>query len=107
MDDFGTGYSSLSYLHRFPIDMLKLDRSFVNNMTLSKQNLQIVQAIVTLAHNLDMAVTAEGIETTEQLAQLKALKCEFGQGYFFSCPVDSLEAGALIADEHNEKLGVA
>jgi EAL domain-containing protein (putative c-di-GMP-specific phosphodiesterase class I) len=51
-----------------------------------------------------MAVTAEGIETTEQLAQLKALKCEFGQGYFFSCPVDSLEAGALIADEHNEKL---
>lgn len=104
MDDFGTGYSSLSYLHRFPIDILKIDRSFVNNMTLSEQNLQIVQAIVTLAHNLNMAVTAEGVETTKQLAQLKALRCEFGQGYFFSRPVDSLEAGALIADEHNEKL---
>jgi EAL domain-containing protein (putative c-di-GMP-specific phosphodiesterase class I) len=82
MDDFGTGYSSLSYLHRFPIDILKIDQSFVSNMTVSEHNLQIIQAIVTLAHNLGVAVTAEGVETSEQLAQLKALKCEFVQGYF-------------------------
>jgi len=97
MDDFGTGYSCLSYLHHFPIDVLKIDRSFVRNMTVTEQNLQIVQAIMTLAHNLGIAVTAEGVETSEQLAQLKALKCEFGQGYFFSKPVDSLQAGALLS----------
>jgi EAL domain-containing protein (putative c-di-GMP-specific phosphodiesterase class I) len=97
MDDFGTGYSSLSYLHRFPMDTLKIDRSFVNRMGVDGENLEIVRAIVTLAHNLGMNVTAEGVETTEQLALLKALKCEYGQGYFFSKPVDSIQAEALIA----------
>lgn len=104
IDDFGTGYSSLSYLHRFPIDILKIDRSFVSSMTVCKQNLQIIQAIMTLANNLGIAVTAEGIETAKQLAQLKALECEFGQGYFFSKPVDSLAASKLIVNEHNEEL---
>ena len=99
MDDFGTGYSSLSYLHRFPIDVLKIDRSFVSNMTVSEHNLQIIQAIVTLAHNLGVAVTAEGVETSEQLAQLKALKCEFVQGYFFSYPIESSAVEALIAEQ--------
>lgn len=99
MDDFGTGYSSLSYLHRFPMDILKIDRSFISNIRVKEQNLKIVQTIVTLAHSLGMAVTAEGVETTEQLAFLKALNCEFGQGYFFSKAVGSHEAGMLIAKE--------
>ena len=99
MDDFGTGYSSLSYLHRFPMDILKIDRSFISNIRTKEQNLKIVQTIVTLAHSLGMAVTAEGVETSEQLAFLKALNCEFGQGYFFSKAVGSHEAGRLIAKE--------
>ena len=96
MDDFGTGYSSLSYLHRFPIDMLKIDRSFVSRMSFDNENAEIVRTIVTLAHNLGMSVTGEGVETAEQLALLKALKCEYGQGYFFSKPMDSEAATALI-----------
>lgn len=104
IDDFGTGYSSLSYLHRFPLSVLKIDRSFISNLKDNQQNLDIVQAITILAHNLDMSVTAEGIETSDQLAFLQALKCEFGQGYFFSKPVDHLQAAALIASERNEEL---
>jgi len=107
MDDFGTGYSSLSYLHRFPIDILKIDQSFVSNMTVSEHNLQIIQAIVTLAHNLGVAVTAEGVETSEQLAQLKGLKCEFVQGYFFSYPVESSAVAALIAEQHAKPIAKA
>ena len=99
MDDFGTGYSSLSYLHRFPLDMLKIDRSFVSRMGVDDENSEIVRAIVTLAHNLSMNVTAEGVETTEQLALLQVLKCEYGQGYFFSKPVDAEAAAALIAKQ--------
>ena len=96
MDDFGTGYSSLSHLHRFPTDILKIDRSFVNRMGDSTENVEIVRTIIALAHNLGMEVIAEGIETAEQLAQLRALECEYGQGYFFSKPVDSKTAEALI-----------
>jgi len=96
MDDFGTGYSSLSYLHRFPIDMLKIDRSFVSRMSFDNENSEIVRTIMTLAHNLGMKVTAEGVETAEQLALLKALKCDYGQGYFFCKPVDSETAETLI-----------
>jgi diguanylate cyclase (GGDEF)-like protein len=99
MDDFGTGYSSLSYLHRFPVDMLKVDRSFVSRMSTSSEKSAIVQTIVTLAQNLGMAVTAEGIETPEQLAQLKELKCQYGQGYLFSKPVDAQAAEEMIALE--------
>jgi EAL domain-containing protein (putative c-di-GMP-specific phosphodiesterase class I) len=93
IDDFGTGYSSLSYLHRLPIDSLKIDRSFVSCMT---DNAEIVRAIVGLAHNLGLDVIAEGVETVEQLEQLKALGCEFGQGYLFSRPVEHAEAEALL-----------
>ena len=96
MDDFGTGYSSLSYLHRFPFDILKIDRSFIRELRVNEQNLEIAQSIVTLAHNLDMVVVAEGVETLEQLAFLKGLKCEFGQGYLFSKPIGSLQAERLI-----------
>jgi diguanylate cyclase (GGDEF)-like protein/PAS domain S-box-containing protein len=98
MDDFGTGYSSLSYLRRFPIDTLKIDRSFVSQMEIDDENLALVQTIVTLAHNLGMSVTAEGIETASQLALLQTMKCEFGQGYLFSKPVEASAAGLLIAN---------
>jgi EAL domain-containing protein (putative c-di-GMP-specific phosphodiesterase class I) len=84
MDDFGTGYSSLSYLHRFPINTLKVDRSFVGNLGLNKESHKIVQAIVNLAQNLGMEVIAEGIENLMQMRMLQALGCEFGQGYYLS-----------------------
>jgi diguanylate cyclase (GGDEF)-like protein/PAS domain S-box-containing protein len=98
IDDFGTGYSSLSYLHRFPVDTIKIDRSFVSQMQANGDNSAIVKAIVTLAHMLDMDVIAEGIETTSQLAQLKLLQCEYGQGFFFSKPLSKKNAEALIAN---------
>jgi len=97
VDDFGTGYSSLSYLHRFPINALKIDRSFVLNMGIKGEKWEIVRAIAALAQNLSMDMTAEGVEVMEQLAQLKVLKCKHGQGYLFSKPVNSEVAGALIA----------
>ncbi len=97
IDDFGTGYSSLSYLHCFPVDALKIDRSFVNRMGIDRQNSQIIQTIVALAHNLNMDVVAEGVETLEQLIQLRELGCKYGQGYFLSRPLNSEAAGMLIA----------
>lgn len=99
LDDFGTGYSSLSYLHRFPIDVLKIDRSFVSNMSFGDENSKIVQAIITLAQALGINVVAEGIETIEQQAQLSRLQCQYGQGYLFSKPLDGKAAGALIEGE--------
>ena len=96
IDDFGTGYSSLSYLHRFPVDTIKIDRSFVSQMQ-ADDNSAIVKAIIALAHMLNMDVIAEGIETSSQLAQLRLLQCEYGQGFFFSKPLDKERAEALIA----------
>ncbi|MFQ5857549.1 MAG: EAL domain-containing protein [Anaerolineae bacterium] len=98
MDDFGTGYSSLSYLHQFPIDTIKIDRSFIGKMGVDGNNSEIAQAIVMLARDLGMDVIAEGVETAEQLVRLRALECEYGQGYHFSKPLDSEAAGALIAE---------
>lgn len=96
IDDFGTGYSSLSYLNRFPVDTLKIDRSFVTSMNEADENLQIVKTIVTLAGNLGMQVVAEGVETEGQLEQLRSLKCQFGQGFLFSKPLDIAEADLFI-----------
>ncbi|MEC4806613.1 MAG: PAS domain S-box protein [Jaaginema sp. PMC 1080.18] len=105
IDDFGTGYSSLSYLHRFPLNTLKIDRSFINNLQGDRSNLEIVQAIITLAHTLGMDAIAEGIETPAQLAQLQALGCEYGQGYFFSPPLPVDAAEKLIASSFAEESG--
>ena len=97
IDDFGTGYSSLNCLHRLPVDTLKVDRSFVSGTGPSGENWEIVRTIVALAHNLGLDVIAEGVETANQLAQLTRLDCEYGQGHFFSPPVDADAATMLIA----------
>jgi diguanylate cyclase (GGDEF)-like protein/PAS domain S-box-containing protein len=104
IDDFGTGYSSLSYLHRFPIDTLKIDRSFVMQMVDNNENIEIVRTIVMLAQNLGMDVVAEGVETKEQLALLRKLGCENGQGYFFSRPVSVGGAEKIISDTYTHAL---
>ena len=96
VDDFGTGYSSLSHLHRFPLDALKVDRSFVIAMTESQENMEIVRTIVALAHNLKLKTVAEGVETKHDLEQLKKLKCDFAQGYYFSKPMDAKSASAYL-----------
>ncbi|MDX6711942.1 MAG: hypothetical protein QOH96_2958 [Blastocatellia bacterium] len=101
IDDFGTGYSSLSYLHKFPIDTLKIDRSFVTKMAENNENAEIVRTIVVLAKNLGMDVVAEGVETTEQCNLLKSLHCENGQGYLFSRPVAPAIAEQFIADAYH------
>jgi diguanylate cyclase (GGDEF)-like protein/PAS domain S-box-containing protein len=96
LDDFGKGYSSLNYLHRFPVDILKIDRSFTSRIEEEATNRAIVEAIVKLAHQLGMRVVAEGIESAGQLAQLAAFGCEYGQGLLFSAPLLGAEAESLI-----------
>jgi diguanylate cyclase (GGDEF)-like protein/PAS domain S-box-containing protein len=97
VDDFGTGYSSLSYLHRFPLDVLKIDASFVRRIGRDTESTEIVRTITTLAHNLGMRVTAEGIETAEQLDALRALGCEGGQGFYFADALPAEQAQELLA----------
>jgi diguanylate cyclase (GGDEF)-like protein len=102
IDDFGTGYSSLSYLRRFALDILKIDRSFISDMLENSESREIVKTILSLGSNLGMKVVAEGVETTEQVTQLKSLGCEFAQGYLFSKPLDSeAVAKALVTSEEN------
>ncbi|MEG3924849.1 EAL domain-containing protein [Microcoleus sp. T3_D1] len=96
IDDFGTGYSSLSRLHEFPIDTLKIDRSFVSRIGADNSGVEIIQTIVTLARSRGMDIVAEGIETPAQLQKLRELGCELGQGYLFSKPVDSFKATELL-----------
>jgi len=98
IDDFGTGYSSLSYLHRFPIDLLKVDRSFVSAMEENTENGEIVRTVIALAKALNLKVVAEGIESIHQFHQLRILGCEYGQGYLFSKPLPVAEIERLLAD---------
>jgi len=97
IDDFGTGYSSLSYLHRFPIDAMKIDRSFVNGIENDSQHAEIVRTIINLAHNLRKEVTAEGIETPAQAQTLINFRCERAQGYLFSRPLPAEAATKLLS----------
>jgi diguanylate cyclase (GGDEF)-like protein/PAS domain S-box-containing protein len=99
IDDFGTGYSSLSYLYRFPIDTLKIDRSFISQAGADEENSVIVRTIINLAHNLGAEVVAEGVETEGQLQLLKKLHCEYAQGFYFSNPVNAETAEQLIQQE--------
>jgi diguanylate cyclase (GGDEF)-like protein/PAS domain S-box-containing protein len=96
LDDFGTGYSSLSYLHEFPISTLKIDRSFIIRMSEESDGAEIVRAIIALARNMQMRVVAEGIETLEQLEQLREMSCDFGQGFLFSKPIPASEIANFI-----------
>ncbi len=100
MDDFGTGHSSLSFLHQVPMDILKIDRSFIARSGDARKFRAIIQTIVQLAHNLDMDVVAEGIEKPEQVALLQSLSCNHGQGYFFGRPLDAAAAQALVRDDY-------
>ncbi|VXD24848.1 Response regulator receiver modulated diguanylate cyclase/phosphodiesterase [Planktothrix serta PCC 8927] len=97
IDDFGMGYSSLSRLHEFPIDTLKIDRSFIRRIGSNQGEIELIRTIITLAHGLGMDVVAEGIETKSQLNQLSLLGCEWGQGFLFSKPLNSVDATQYIA----------
>ncbi|PQV63056.1 PAS domain S-box-containing protein/diguanylate cyclase (GGDEF) domain-containing protein [Abditibacterium utsteinense] len=99
MDDFGTGYSSLSYLHRFSLDTLKIDRSFISPMGSGQQSGEIVNTILALASGMNMKVVAEGVETSEQLGRLRAMKCGYAQGFLFAKPLTREQVEALLATE--------
>ena len=98
IDDFGTGYSSLAHLHRFPFDYLKVDQSFVSAMEETRENREIIETIVGLGHSLGKTIIAEGVETAEELAVLRAMGCEIGQGYLFARPLPAPEAEVLLKD---------
>jgi EAL domain-containing protein (putative c-di-GMP-specific phosphodiesterase class I) len=106
VDDFGTGYSSLSYLHHFPIDSIKIDRSFVAAMAEPQGTARLVPATIVLAHALDLRVTVEGVETPEELALLRATACDEMQGYYFARPLPAVEMTAMLAlatNKHTRK----
>src|SRR5437016_5274041 len=99
IDDFGTGYSSLSYLHRFPLDTLKIDRSFISVMEENGEGMEIARSILPMANHLRLDVVAEGVETIQQVALLKRLECKYGQGYYFSRPLSAEGIAALLAGD--------
>ena len=107
LDDFGTGYSSLAYLRDFPIDALKIDKSFVSSSNASNAgatlaSIEIIRTIIALAHSLSLTITAEGVETDVQREELRALGCDRGQGYYFSRPIEASRAGAFIIAGTNQ-----
>ena len=97
LDDFGTGYSSLSYLKRFPIDCIKIDRSFIKDIPQDADDLAITEAVVAMAHGLRLNVVAEGVETVEQLDWLRRFGCDEIQGYYFSKPLPADDAAKLLS----------
>jgi EAL domain-containing protein (putative c-di-GMP-specific phosphodiesterase class I) len=102
VDDFGSGYSSLSYLKTLPIDVLKIDQTFVRDITVDLNDVAIVKTIVSLAHNLNLKTIAEGVETAEQAAVLFALGCDEMQGYFFSKPLRATDLEFLLSDQKSD-----
>src|SRR5438477_12062788 len=100
IDDFGTGYSSLSYLHRFPLDTLKIDRSFISGGG-EGNSMEIARTIMPMAKNLRLDVVAEGVETIEQVTLLKRLQCKYAQGYYFSEPLAPEEVAPMLSEDLN------
>ncbi|HTE43166.1 MAG TPA: bifunctional diguanylate cyclase/phosphodiesterase, partial [Steroidobacteraceae bacterium] len=107
VDDFGTGYSSMSYLRRFPIDKLKIDRSFITDLMTHADDASIVRAIILLAHSLRLKVVAEGVETTEQLELLKSMGCDQYQGFHFSRPLTAAAFSELVQEQRSALLSEA
>ena len=105
MDDFGTGYSSLNYLKRFPIDTLKLDQSFVRDVTTDNRDAAIVSAVISLAHSLNLQVVAEGVETEEQLAFMSQQRCDRIEGFFFSSPMSTEELEPYLLERRARTAG--
>jgi len=103
IDDFGTGYSGLAYLKRFPIDTVKIDQSFVRDLTVDPEDAAIVTAIVAMARSLDVEVVAEGVETEEQLEQLKRLGCRRAQGFLLARPMSAASVARRLAAPSGEK----
>ena len=103
MDDFGTGYSSLSYLRSYPFDVLKIDRSFISDITVDAADRALINATVAMAHGLHLKVVVEGVETEEQLACLKELGCDYAQGYLFSKPVSAKDMTGMLESGTGER----
>jgi EAL domain-containing protein (putative c-di-GMP-specific phosphodiesterase class I) len=99
IDDFGTGYSSLSYLHRFPVDILKIDRSFVERLSHASDNAELARTIVRLGQSLQLVTVAEGVEDSAQFLALRRMGCDVGQGYYFGRPMASDELGRLLGED--------
>jgi EAL domain-containing protein (putative c-di-GMP-specific phosphodiesterase class I) len=105
IDDFGTGYSSLSYLHKFPIDVLKIDRSFIEKINEGLEGAAMAKAIISMSETLHLDTIAEGIETTDQITTLKDLGCEMGQGYLFARPLGIAEMESFLKDMPPDRSG--
>jgi EAL domain-containing protein (putative c-di-GMP-specific phosphodiesterase class I) len=104
IDDFGTGYSSLAYLRRFPVDTLKIDRSFVERLASDPRSRRIAWGIIGLGHAFGLSVVAEGVETAQQLQELRALGCDVGQGYLFSPPQTGDRARKILSQGFEDRV---